>query len=96
MDHVIFESNDKSLVDAIHSKKPNFSEFDTLVDDCKVILHIQQTFKICFVKKHVNMVVYALAKTACSDVSPSFWYFQPRFLNILLLEDLNTSLLNNI
>lgn len=50
MNHVIFESDAKILVDAIHSKRTDISEFDSIVDSCKSILQSQQTFHVCFTK----------------------------------------------
>lgn len=96
MENVIFESDAKTLVDVIHSNKSNIFEFSALVDDCKVILQIKQTFKVCFVKRQANTIANVLAKTACSYADPSIWNFSPSFINVLLLEDLRTSFMNYI
>lgn len=69
MDHVIFESDAKILVDAVHSKNPDISELGSIVDECKFILQSNQTFKVCFVKRQVSKVDDILTKATCSYVT---------------------------
>lgn len=80
---------------AIHSNKADISEFGSIVDTCKSILHNQQIFQVCFTKRQANKTTNTLAKVTCFYANPSIWYFGPSFIHVLLAEDLSTSFINN-
>lgn len=65
MECVIFESDAKVLMDAIHSNKADISKFGSIIDYCKTFLQSQQTFKVYFVKRQANKITNTFEK-ACN------------------------------
>jgi ribonuclease HI len=64
--HVIFETDSKSVVDAIHYSRGGCSEFNFLVSNIINILSCNQNFLVKFVKRQANMVAHYLARAAIS------------------------------
>ncbi|KAK2377645.1 hypothetical protein QL285_078296 [Trifolium repens] len=57
---VIFETDSKSVVDAIHNLHGGNSEFSSLIGNIKSILLSNQNFVVKFIKRHANMVAHTL------------------------------------
>jgi ribonuclease HI len=64
--HVIFETDSKSVVDAIHHFRSGHSEFSFIVSNINNILSCNQNFMVKFVKRQANMVAHTLARAAIS------------------------------
>jgi ribonuclease HI len=64
--HVIFETDSKSVVDAIHHIRGGVSEFSSLVSNINNFLSCNQNFMVKFVKRQANMVAHTLARAAIS------------------------------
>jgi ribonuclease HI len=64
--HVIFETDSKSVVDAIHHLCGGVSEFSFLVGNIINILFCNQNFMVKFMKRQANMVAHTLARTTIS------------------------------
>jgi ribonuclease HI len=64
--HVIFETDSKSVVDAIHQFRGGVSEFSFIVSNIINILSCNQNFMVKFVKRQANMVAHTLARAAIS------------------------------
>jgi ribonuclease HI len=64
--HVIFESDSKSVVDAIHHFRGGNSEFSLLVSSINNFLACNQNFLVKFVRRQANMVAHTLARAAIS------------------------------
>jgi ribonuclease HI len=64
--HVIFETDSKSVVDAIHHRRGGCSEISFIVNNIIHILSCNQNFKVKFVKRQANMVAHTLARAAMS------------------------------
>jgi ribonuclease HI len=63
---VIFETDSKCVVDAIHHFRSGRSEFNFLVSNIINILSCNQNFVVKFVKRQANMVAHTLARAAIS------------------------------
>jgi hypothetical protein len=63
---VIFETDSKSVVDAIHNLHGGTSEFSYLICNIKHILLSKPNFVVKFIKRQANMVAHTLAKAASS------------------------------
>jgi ribonuclease HI len=64
--HVIFESDSKSVVDAIHHYRGGNSEFSVSVSNINNLLACNQNFLVKFVRRQANMVAHTLARAAIS------------------------------
>jgi ribonuclease HI len=64
--HVIFETDCKGVVDAIHNIHGGVSEFSSIICKIKSILLVNPNFVVKFVKRQANMVAHTLAKAASS------------------------------
>jgi ribonuclease HI len=63
---VIFETDCKGVVDAIHNIHGGVSEFSSIICHIKSILLQNPNFVVKFVKRQANMVAHTLAKAASS------------------------------
>ncbi|MCH81027.1 cytochrome P450, partial [Trifolium medium] len=64
--HVIFETDSKTVVDAIHHLRGGSSEFSFIIRRINNILLCNPNFKVKFVKRQANMVAHTLARAAIS------------------------------
>ncbi|KAK2388665.1 Ribonuclease H superfamily protein [Trifolium repens] len=64
--HVIFETDSKSVVDAIHNIHGGTSEFSSLISNVNRILLSKPNFVVKFIKRQANMVAHTLARAAIS------------------------------
>jgi ribonuclease HI len=64
--HVIFETDFKCVVDAIHHLRNGSSEFSFLISNTNNILSCNQNFMVKFIKRQANMVAHTLARAAIS------------------------------
>lgn len=81
---IIFELGAKVVVKAVQSSCLNISEFGSLIQRCREILHLESNFSICFVWRQANESAHALARACCSYASPTIWWTSPDCLDILL------------
>jgi ribonuclease HI len=66
MSQVIFETDSKSVVDAIHHFHGGNSEFSFIISTINNILSCNPNFKVKFTKQQANMVAHNLARAAIS------------------------------
>jgi ribonuclease HI len=64
--HVVFETDSKNVVDAIHHFRSGSSDFSLLVSNICHILSCNQNFMVKFAKRLANMVAHTLARAAIS------------------------------
>lgn len=83
MERVIFETDAKAVLDAISTSKRNLTEFGFLISSCQSILHTNESFQVCFVRRQANKVIHALAKAACFNASPITWFQPPMTVLVL-------------
>jgi ribonuclease HI len=62
--HVIFETDSKNVVDAIHNLRLGISEFSSIICNIRNVLSLNQNFVVKFVKRQANMVAHNLARAA--------------------------------
>jgi ribonuclease HI len=62
--HVVFETDSKNVVDAIHHFRSGSSEFSLLVSNVCHILSCNRNFMVKFVKRLANIVAHTLARVA--------------------------------
>lgn len=75
--NVIFELDAKLVVDAIHANVPDFSEFGSIIPECRKLLFNHPNFLVKFVRRQANVVAHSLARVATSYPSPmSLMFFQ--------------------
>jgi hypothetical protein len=63
---VIFEMDCKMVVDDVHNKKYNNSEYGSLFDDCRIILSNHSDFIVAFTRRQTNGNAHTLARAALS------------------------------
>jgi hypothetical protein len=64
--HVLFETDSKSVVDAIYHFRGGSSEFSFLISHIINILSCNPNFKVMFIKRQANMVAHSLVRAAIS------------------------------
>ncbi|GAU27275.1 hypothetical protein TSUD_125560 [Trifolium subterraneum] len=64
--HVIFETDSKSVVDAIYNFHGGSSEFSSIICNIKNALLSNPNFVVKFIKRQANMVAHTLARAAIS------------------------------
>jgi ribonuclease HI len=63
---VIFESDSKLVVDAIHSRQSGVSEFSLLISHIQSLLRLHNYFEVKYVRRQANKVAHYLARAAFS------------------------------
>jgi ribonuclease HI len=63
---VIFETDSKSVVDAIHHFHGGSSEFSVIISNINNILSCNPNFMVKFIRRQANMVAHTLARAAIS------------------------------
>jgi ribonuclease HI len=64
--HVIFETDSKSAVDAIHNSSSGLSEYSSIICNIKNVFNRNPNFVVKFIKRQANMVAHTLARVAIS------------------------------
>jgi ribonuclease HI len=62
--HVIFETDSKNVVDAIHNIRLGISEFSSIISHIRNVLSLNQNSVVKFVRRQANMVAHNLARAA--------------------------------
>ncbi|CAJ2662610.1 unnamed protein product [Trifolium pratense] len=86
--HVIFETDSKSVIDAIHNLHVGSSEFSATICNIKHIMLLNQNFVVKFVKRQANMVAHTLARAAISWASCNIFDMLPHCITTLLLNEI--------
>jgi hypothetical protein len=85
--HVIFESDSKSVLDAIHNLRNCYSKFSSIICKIKNVLSLNwSNFAVKFIKRQANMVTHTLVRAVISWSSRYTFDLLPLCI---------TSLLNN-
>jgi hypothetical protein len=66
LSHVIFETDSKSIGDAIQHFRGGNSEFSSIICHINNILLLNSNFVVKFIKRQTNMVAHMLARTTIS------------------------------
>jgi ribonuclease HI len=86
--NVIFETDAKSVVDAIQYFHGGNSEFSLLVAHIKYCICSSQNFVVKFIKRQANMVAHSLARAAISGASRCIFENLPTCISSLLINEM--------
>jgi ribonuclease HI len=86
--HVIFETDCKSVVDAIQHFRGGNSDFSLLVSHIKNLLDSNNNFVVKFIKRQANMVAHSLARAAISWSSRCSFETLPICISELLINEM--------
>jgi ribonuclease HI len=75
--YVIFESDSKVVVDAIHSSQSGVSEFSLLISHIQSLLRLHNYFEVKYVRRQANKVAHFLARAAFSLSSRRIFDYVP-------------------
>jgi ribonuclease HI len=82
--HVIFETDSKNVVDAIHNLRTGISEFSSIICNIRNILALNPNFVVKFIKRQANMVAHKLARAAIGWASRYVVDVLPLFISSLV------------
>jgi hypothetical protein len=88
LSHVLFETDSKSLVDALHHLRGGTSEFSLLVHHINNLLLSNPNFSVKFIKRQANMVAHTLARAAISWSSRCSFETVPLCISTLLINEM--------
>jgi ribonuclease HI len=86
--YVTFESDSKTVVDAINSSHVGLSEFSILISHIKSLLSSNNYFEIKYVKRQANMAAHSLARAAYYIYSRRIFYSIPRCIDSYLINEM--------
>jgi hypothetical protein len=78
--HVIFGTNVKSVLDAIHNIHGGTSEFNSFICNIRRILLFKPNFMVKFIKHQANMVTHTLARVTVSWTRCCIFETLPRYI----------------
>jgi ribonuclease HI len=85
---VIFESDSKVVVDAIHSRNVGVSEFCSIISSIQSLLLLYPNFEVKFVKRQANSVAHTLARAAYSKTSRYIYDLVPPGIHNILINEM--------
>jgi ribonuclease HI len=88
MQQVIFESDSKNVVEAIHHHRVGYSEFSNIISHIRYLLQTNPNFLVEFIKRQANMVAHTLARAAISWSSRCTFETLPLCITQLLLNEM--------
>ena len=86
--NVIFETDSRSLVNALYSTTTPLNEFGDLVIQCKNILLSNHDFMVSFVRRQVNTVAHSIARAALSHLRPFVFHVAPTTMYSLIMNEM--------
>jgi ribonuclease HI len=86
---VIFESDSKVVVDAIHSRNVGVSEFCSIISSIQSLLLLYPNFEVKFVKRQANSVAHTLARAAYSKTSRYIYDLIPPCIHNILINEMH-------
>jgi ribonuclease HI len=85
---VVFESDAKSVVDALHYYRGGNSEFSLLIGHINNLLLSSPNFSVKFIKRQANMVAHTLARVAVSWPSRCSFETLPLCIQSILMNEM--------
>jgi ribonuclease HI len=86
--NMIFETDSKSVVDAIQYFHGGNSEFSLLVSHINNLLSSCRNFMVKFIKQQANMAAHSLARAAISWYSRCIFKTLPIYISSLLFNEM--------
>jgi ribonuclease HI len=87
--NIIFESDAKVVVEAVHAKKQGNSELSSILSSIKLLLQQHSNFEVKFTKRQANMAAHTLARAACSWPSRMFFTSIPRCIESFIINEMS-------
>ncbi|KAK2444542.1 hypothetical protein QL285_015561 [Trifolium repens] len=87
--NIVFESDSKIVVDAVHSNHHGNSEWSSLISSIKLLLHCNMNFEVKFTKRQANMAAHTLARAACFWTSRTFFNHVPHCIEPLITNEMS-------
>ncbi|XP_024630414.1 uncharacterized protein [Medicago truncatula] len=87
--NVIFETDSKMLVDAVHSDSAGIPKFYVIVSKIRGLLALHYNFEVKFVRRQANMVAHTLAKATISNVNRHVYDYAPLCIQYYLRNDMS-------
>jgi ribonuclease HI len=87
--NVVFESDSKVVVDAVHSNFQGNSELSSLISSIKLLLLCHSNFEVKFTKRQANTAAHTLARAACSWPRRMFFNSVPLCIEPLIINDMS-------
>jgi ribonuclease HI len=88
LQHVLFETDSMSLVNALNTSNTPLNEFGDLVLQCKNLLLNNSDFVVSFVRRQANKTAHSIARAALSHPSPHVFYDVPSTLYSLIMNEM--------
>jgi hypothetical protein len=73
------------VVDDVHNKKYNNSEYGSLFDDCRIILSNHSDFIVAFTRRQTNGNAHTLARAALSHTSRNIFNVIPTCIASIII-----------
>jgi ribonuclease HI len=64
--NIVFESDSKIVVDAIHAKQSCASKFSAIISSINMLLNFSSNFKVKFIKRQANVAAHILTRATNS------------------------------
>jgi ribonuclease HI len=87
--NILFESDAKLVVEAVHSTKQGNSELSSIISSIKLLLQQHSNFEVKFTKRQANMAAHTLARAACSWPSRMFFTSIPRCIEPIIINEMS-------
>jgi ribonuclease HI len=71
--NIIFESDSKMVMDAIHANYQGTSELYSILSSIRALLHCNANFEVKFSRRQANMAAHTLARAIISWSSRTFF-----------------------
>jgi len=86
MHTVLFETDCKSLIDALTSPAVHISEFGNLVSQCRRRLSSNPNYVVSFVKRQANRVAHTITRASLSHSNPYTFNDVPSIYSLFMNE----------
>lgn len=83
-ENVIFEIDSQIVVKALEHKLDYETKFGVILNECRLFLQRQSSFKVCFTMKNVNVVAYDLIRQALFVANPIIGIDSSKWLSNVL------------
>ncbi|CAJ2635677.1 unnamed protein product [Trifolium pratense] len=87
--NIVFESDSKVVVDAIHVTTQGVSELSSIISSIKLLLQCNMNFEIKFTKRQASMAAHTLAKAVISWSSRTYFNGVPRWIKPFIINEMS-------
>jgi ribonuclease HI len=85
---VIFELDCKIVVDDVNKMSINQSEYGSIIQNCRTLLHHYNNFIVVFARRQANGSAHALARAALSHASRSTFNVIPNCIATIVMNEM--------